>query len=257
MELTDLEEGDSVVLEIKWGEHPYQISTAVVGAKDGALLVSPFKYKGTVLDLGSVHFRNMFFNLYGMDKKADTRLVWRNVQIEAKMHKNEMLYAVRTSSSRKFPAVSDRRQNKRMLLDIRAKVISAEDGRGIPVVLHDVSDSGLSFYAKKGLQFTDKTIRLEFEDTVHDHSFHLAIDSRFVRRVEKDTQDLIGCQILKSDRNFLSYVCLKKMQTAAENKFSKAVSEAKHAKEMQKEDEQKEENQDLTRQNTESEESMV
>lgn len=238
MELTDLEEGDSVVLEIRWGEHPYEIGTTVVGTRDGALLVLPFKYKGTVLDLGSVHFRNMFFNLYGMDKKEDTRLVWRNVQIEAKKHKNEILYAVRAASSRKFPAVSDRRQNKRMLLDIRAKVISSEDGKGIPVVLHDVSDSGLSFYAKKGLQFTQKVIRLEFEDTVHGHAFHLAIDSRFVRRLEKDGQDLIGCQILKSDRNFLSYVCLKKMQTAAENKFSKAVSEAKHAKEVQDEDKQ-------------------
>ena len=244
MELTDLEEGDSVVLEIKWGDHPYQIGTTVIGRKDASLLVLPFKYKGTVLDLGSVHFRNMFFNLYGMDKKSDTRLVWRNVQIEAKMYKNEMLYAVRTSSSRKFPAVSDRRQNKRMLLDIRAKVISAEDGRGIPVVLHDVSDSGLSFYVKRGQQFTDKVIRLEFDDTVHGHSFHLAIDSRFVRRVEKDVQDLVGCQILKSDRDFLSYVCLKKMQTVAENKFSKAVAEAKHTKEMQKEDKREERNRD-------------
>ncbi len=115
MELTDLKQGDRIVLEIKWGERPYQIKTAVVGTGEGAILIKPFTYKGTVLDLTSIQFHDMLYNIYCVDKRTGNRLVWHNVQIETQVYKKETYYVVRPSVARLFPSLSERRQHKRML----------------------------------------------------------------------------------------------------------------------------------------------
>lgn len=212
MELTDLEEDDNIVLEIQWSERPYQIDTMVVGKCEGAILIKPFMYRGTVLDLTSVRFRDMTFNLYGVDKNENTRLVWRNVQIETKEYKGGVYYAVRASMSRRFPLLSERRQNKRMLLDTKGTVIYGEEGRQVEVTLHDVSDNGISFFVPKGQELPEKMIKVDFEDAVRGHGFHLIVDSRLVRRVPKGEEELVGCRITQTNHDFLAYICLKRIE---------------------------------------------
>lgn len=216
MELTDLRQGDRIILEIKWGERPYQIKTAVVGTGEKAILIKPFTYKGTVLDLTSVQFHDMIYNIYCMDKKTDSRLVWNNVQIETQVYKGETYYVVRPSVSRRFPSLSERRGHKRMILNCSGNVLLGKDDMQMSVQVHDVSDKGVSFIMQKGIEFYGKAIRIEFEDEVRGHSFLLQADCRLVRRQElQDGQELIGCSIVQTNRDFLAYVCLKRMEYEA------------------------------------------
>lgn len=224
MELTDLAEGDNIVLEIQWSERPYQIDTTVVGKSDSAIFVKPFMYKGIVLDLTSDRFRNMVFNLYGVDKRESTRLVWRNVQIETKTYKDEDCYSVRPSNSRKLPILSERRQNKRMKLDTEGSITfeEGEEEKQLLVKLHDVSDNGISFFIQSGVKLPDKMIKIDFEDAVRGHGFHLLVDGRMVRRVPDGERELIGCKITQTNHDFLAYICLKRIEFSVKVKQARA-----------------------------------
>ena len=222
MELTDLKQGDRIILEIKWGERPYQIKTAVVGTGEGAILIKPFTYKGTVLDLTSIQFHDMLYNIYCVDQRTGSRLVWHNVQIETQVYKKETYYVVRPSAARLFPSLSERRQHKRMLLNRSGSVLLAKDGPGFPVKVHDVSDNGVSFVMQAGIDFPGKVIRIGFDDEIRGHGFHLQIDCRIVRRQEHEQAELIGCRIVQTNRDFLAYICLKRMEFEAQLKQERA-----------------------------------
>ncbi|MCM1156796.1 MAG: PilZ domain-containing protein [Roseburia sp.] len=255
MELTDLEEGDKVVLEIQWSERPYQINTTVMGTSDSAVYIKPFMYRGTVLDLASARFRNMIFNLYGVDKRENTRLVWRNVLIETKTYKDESCYSVHTSNSRKFPTLSERRQNKRMLLDKQGSIIFGEEEKQVTVMLHDVSDNGISFFVQSGMELPEKMIKIEFEDAVRGHGFHILVDGRLVRRVPKGEEELVGCRITQTNHDFLAYICLKRIEFSVQAKRAREeqlaeqkASEAKTDQGQQEEKQQTEQGQQMEKQ---------
>lgn len=226
MELTDLKQGDHIILEIKWGDRPYQIKTAVVGTGEGAILIKPFTYKGTVLDLTSVQFHDMIYNIYCVDKLANNRLVWHNVQIETQVYKKETYYVVRPSVARRFPSLSERREHKRMMLNRSGSVLLGKDGPAIAINVHDVSDNGISFIAQAGMEFPGKGMRIEFQDEIRGHNFQLQVDCRMVRRQERDGQELVGCRIVQTNRDFLAYICLKRMEFEALMKQEKAAAGA-------------------------------
>ena len=210
MTLQDLKKGQMVTLEVVWGETKYDIQTEVVGATKDALLILPFSYKGTTLDLGSGKFKSMTYNLHVADKAENDRKVWRSVIISTVKVNDMFFYAVKLSAMGHIPISSDRRENKRLVLDVKGSAIVRGSDKSVPVIVHDISDGGLSFFAASGFNPGGKILRITYDDVVQGHGFTLNIECVRVREMDDGAYTLLGCKITNMDKDLLAYVCLRK-----------------------------------------------
>ena len=66
--------GTPISLELSIGDAHYEIPTTIVSSKPGYILIAPFSFNGTVIDLDSS--RNMVINVYTIDPLTENRIVW-------------------------------------------------------------------------------------------------------------------------------------------------------------------------------------
>lgn len=210
MTLQDLKKGQMVTLEVVWGETKYDIPTEVMGATKDAVLIRPFSYKGTTLDLGTGKFRNMIYNLHAPDIKENDRKVWRRVQISTLDHNDSTYYAVRLSAMGHYAVSSDRRENKRMVLDLKGVLWIKGTKERIQTIVHDISDGGMSMYVPKGFLPDNRVMTVSYDDSVQGHGFTLNIDCVQVRSMVEGEYVLLGCRITNMDKDLLAYICLRK-----------------------------------------------
>ena len=66
--------GTPISLELSIADAHYEIPTTIVSSKPGYILIAPFSFNGTVIDLDSS--RNMVINVYTIDPLTENRIVW-------------------------------------------------------------------------------------------------------------------------------------------------------------------------------------
>ena len=186
--------------------------TKVVVVLKEAILVKPFVSQGTVLDLDSDKFRDMYYNLISQDKKDGHVITWKNVLIHKTKYKNITLYQIESPKYAKQAQHNERRSNSRTVVDKVGSVAMGDRSVKHKAVIHDISSNGISFYVSGGFESDGRSILAEFEDKINEHVFHLRMECSFVREVKQNDVYLIGCSVKKVERNVLEYVCLKRME---------------------------------------------
>ena len=66
--------GTPISLELSIADAHYEIPTTIVSSKPGYILIAPFSFNATVIDLDSS--RNMVINVYTIDPLTENRIVW-------------------------------------------------------------------------------------------------------------------------------------------------------------------------------------
>ena len=74
MLISDMAPGTPISLELSIADAHYEIPTTIVSSKPGYILIAPFSFNGTVIDLDSS--RNMVINVYTIDPITENRIVW-------------------------------------------------------------------------------------------------------------------------------------------------------------------------------------
>ncbi|MDY4743537.1 MAG: hypothetical protein SO361_10640 [Lachnospira sp.] len=74
MLISDMAPGTPISLELSIADAHYEIPTTIVSSKPGYILIAPFSFNGTVIDLDSS--RNMVINVYTIDPLTENRIVW-------------------------------------------------------------------------------------------------------------------------------------------------------------------------------------
>lgn len=208
MVLQDLIPGEKVSLAVIWGDSTYEIPTTVVAIHADGILISPFVYKGVLLDLGAHQYKDMRFSLNVIDKVNDSRFTWRSINLETIVYKNKKFYLVKTNNFAKLGSPSDRRDHKRMILDIPGTAII--DKQQIAVSVHDLSDNGVSFVVSSREAIAGRNLKVAFKDCARGEEFEMVMDCECVRKTIMGDQELWGCKLRKTSNDMLAYVFMKR-----------------------------------------------
>lgn len=221
MLITDLKTGDRVTLEMKWGEALYNIPNIVIATGLDCIMINPFNVGGRMLDLGSAQFRNVVYNLYCHDKSNDTRMMFKGIVIELVQNPRDKIapayYKISTRAFVKIAVSSERRENQRIPTDANATLVFENTAHSYDVHIRDVSDNGIAFYSEEQLIMDSTYFRLSFADTANGHEYGFSFKCRLAREQlignpgNPDFMAVYGCVILNRTREYLEYVCLKKM----------------------------------------------
>ena len=213
MLISDMAPGTPISLELSIADAHYEIPTTIVSSKPGYILIAPFSFNGTVIDLDSS--KNMVINVYTIDPLTENRIVWRNVCLETISYKTTSFesayYKISTNAFASLPSTCDRRNARRTSINASGWIILDRDGLRIPITICNVSDHGLSFITPDELDSVSTNIYINFSDEAHGKNFNLNFKCIIVRTLPHGEDHLYGCSIPVPSRDYLTYVFLKKL----------------------------------------------
>lgn len=212
MKIRDLKAGKIVTIEMVRADDTVEFTTKVIGSNDSGLLLSPYVSEGRVLELNSKKSKNNIFNLYCVDEYTGERRSWKGITIATISHRNAYFYAVVVNSFGRYGVPSERRMNRRMIIDRDGVLANISKKERHYVTIHDISDSGISFYGTDLFEGFEGYVKIVMDDQIRGHYFRLEIPCEYVRQQDVDGKILYGCRITNADKNLLNYVSLKRME---------------------------------------------
>lgn len=210
MKLQDIMDGESLVLEVEWGENIYEIPTTAVGSSEYGLLIKPVIYNDIVVDLAAGNERDMLFSIHVVDPNTGIRNVWRNVQLKTIVYYGTTYYATRTAKYNADAKSSERRIHGRLPIGLDGKLELNASAGSTDVHIVDLSDGGISFTTAPNIDLDKLPHIIEFKDSVKNTSFSLKMKCIWVRRIVEPNKILWGCKISEADRSVLAYICLRR-----------------------------------------------
>ncbi|MGN0318186.1 MAG: PilZ domain-containing protein [Lachnospira sp.] len=216
MLLTDLKAGSAISFVINVGDSQYEFPSNVAVVYPDSILIPCFVINGSVVDFGDKRYGKMSFTIYYADNKSGQRLAFRGVSLETvNPHNNQAdtpYYKVKSSGFAALAKVSERRGNRRVIVDLSGSITVENSGRSLNVTIHDISSSGISFYCNESLNFSSNICYIFLRDTINSHEFDLRIKSKIVRFLDNDGTYLYGCSVAENNKDYYSYVCLKQSE---------------------------------------------
>lgn len=212
MVLKDLNKGESIVLEMEWGDNRYNLPNKVLDILDNSLIIQPFKVQGEILDFTQKKFSDIKFRLYIRDKKNGHKIFWKNVKIEIYELGRDKYYRLTVPVFASYAQHEERRGYDRTIVDVTCQIETMESGP-MRAILHDISSTGVSFYVYTELEAGNHLIRAQLTDVANNRQFDLKFDCSLVRqKMQKDGRNLLGCRLLNVDYKILEYVCMKRIE---------------------------------------------
>lgn len=210
MKLTDLLERQRVIVQILWGEQKIEFASEVIGHNDSELYIKPYYMNGEALELDITNNQQVICNLYADDITKQIRISWKNIGLTTVQREDGIVYSLSTSAFNSESKNDDRRDNERTIIHSEAKLFVGESTEGIDIIVHDISNVGISFYVQG--KFVSKSQRLTvlISDVVNDKQFDLKIDCTVSRIVAKDGNTFVGCRVGENNKLFMLYVIAKR-----------------------------------------------
>lgn len=216
MLLTDLKAGSAISFEITIGDSHYEFPSSIIYVYPDSILIPPFIRNGNVVNLGDKRFGNMTFTIYYADTGHSRRLAFKGVSVETVEHSvgnnTDFYYKIKSSGFAALAKISERRNTKRMMLDLEGSITLEDSERNINVMIHDISNSGVSFFCSQKLDSLSNSLYIFIRDTINSHDFDIRIKCKIIRYIGNDNIYLYGCSITETSREYQSYVCLKQSE---------------------------------------------
>ncbi|MCR5271385.1 MAG: PilZ domain-containing protein [Lachnospiraceae bacterium] len=231
MQLQALKEGEPVTLEVIWGGVVYPLSSSVYKVMGDGVWIKAFYKNGQLLDFSNKAFKSAQFNFYAFIDGGKDRVVWKNVVIELKKAKEALFYQISVSVFARESVEANRRDNERVSLFLEAE-ITTDYGKTYPVMMRDISNSGIGFTIKKDVDLVAQSFQIKFEDEVRGTTYSITAQCKGARKVKNENDFLVGCQIEKAPKNLLYYIYYK----TVDEKVGEAQTEEFSANEGKKEE---------------------
>lgn len=205
--LQDIADGQRLTLEVVWENVTYTVDAVAVGKNDTGILVLPLPDQDEQMQIIRQNIRRLNFIVYAIDDAS--RVSWKNVKVYPMTYKDKIYFACGTNPFNARAENSERRNDARFLLDVEGEV-SYDDGQA-KAIIHDVSDSGISFIVSSDIEFSNTKVYVNFKDVVNDNDFNISEAVRIVRSVDFGEKRLYGCRLMKQENDYLTYTYMKKM----------------------------------------------
>lgn len=194
MKITDLKVNQKLTIQITLGELGLEFATFVMRTEAAKVYVKPYYHNGSVVEFNIDRSHEGICTVYAIDPDTNMRVSWTKVEISTATIDGEVMYLLKTGTYNLLAKSNDRRKHNRIVVQTKGRVVDAE-GRQTEVLVHDISDNGVSFYAPASFSTGSNQVTLDFVGKVEDKSFEITLDLMFERIVTKMGNSLYGCSI--------------------------------------------------------------
>lgn len=226
MKLVGLLENQRLTIQLLWGEQKIEFFSNVIDKDDSAAYVSPYVHKGSELELNIVQGKGVICNIFTTDPATQHRISWKNVELTTVVRNDKMLYCLKTNGYNHIAKHDDRRTHDRIIVQTKAKVFDGQLNGGMDVIVHDISDIGISFYAPK--TFSSKTHKLiiSFSDIINEKTFEVSVECAIARTTNRAGNQFVGCRITKENKDYQLYCFMKRLGEKNKNRITKSEDNA-------------------------------
>lgn len=224
MKLSELLIGQKLLIQLLWGEQKIEFFTDVVETDAKGAYVAAYVHQGNPLELkvdrDSKVQCNIFTNATG---SSSQRIEWKSVEISTIIKSDKSLYYISTSGFNNIAKQSDRRQHDRMIINKKGKLLCKPAEEYIDIIVHDISDIGISFYIAPNVQLTSHELVISWDDSINEKPFSITVECSPVRQHVNNGLVLYGCKTVGDSRDFLVYGL--KLRLTGKNKNKPVTSE--------------------------------
>lgn len=217
MKLLELPENQRLTIQLLWGEQKIDFSSNVIEKDDSSVYVSPYLHNGAELELNVVQGKGVICNLFTNDPLTKHRISWNNIELTTVIRNDKMVYRLKTNGYNHAAKHADRRKHDRLIVQARAKVFDKDSSEGVFIVVHDISDVGISFYAPKAFAAKTHKFNIIFSDTINDKSFDINVECTVARVINNEENRFYGCRIIKENKNCQLYCFMKRLGSKSKN----------------------------------------
>lgn len=221
MKLVELLNNQRLTIQLLWGEQKIEFFSNVIGREESTVFVTPYVHNGSELQLNVVQEKDVICNVFTNNPSTKQRIAWKNVELTTVTRDDKMMYCLKTNGYNHIATHDDRRKHDRLIVQINAQVFDAQSAEGIDIIIHDISDIGISFYAPKTYSPKENQLTIAFSDIIGTKTFDIRVDCVIARTANKAGNQLVGCRIAKENKNYQLYGFMKHL--GDKNKASQRV----------------------------------
>lgn len=212
MKLSELLENQRITIQLLWGEQKIEFFSNVIEKDESAVYVSPYLHNGSELELNVIQGKGVICNLFTNNPSTKRRMSWRNIKLTTVLRNEKTMYCLKTSGYNNIAKQDDRRTHERVIIQTKAKVYDGQSDEGVDIIVHDISDIGISFYAPKSFLPQDQKLTIRFSDAIDEKTFDVKLECAIARITNKAGNRFVGCRVTKENKDYLLYGFIKRLK---------------------------------------------
>lgn len=223
MKLVDLQLDQNLIIQFLFGEQVIEFYSHVIERGESSVYVTPYFHNGSELEINITEDSGVICNIFTDDPSNKKRISWRNLELATLKRNDKICYCLKTYGFNNVSTIDDRRLHERTIIDVSGKVYDGYHAVGDRVIIHDISDVGISFYANSSFAPQSQQLLVEFADAINNKSFNVRITCAIARTSEDNGHIRIGCRITGDNKEYRIYRFMKYL--TSKNKNAKADDE--------------------------------
>lgn len=219
MKFDELVFDQSVIVQIVWGEQKIEFPSKVLKRIENSVYITPYIHNGKPLSFNIENNDGVVCNLFADDKVNNKRVSWKNIKLKTEELNGETTYCLKTSVFNQMGGQDDRRVHERIIITKKARIFDPQTDKYTEILIHDISDIGISFYAPTSFVPKSNQITIDFVDAVDDKCFNLKVECSITRTDNKAGNVFYGCRIVGENRDYLVYGFLRRLKKKNNDKY--------------------------------------
>lgn len=216
MKLMELLENQKLTIQLLWGEQKIEFSSTVLGKDDSSVYVSPYLHNGAELEINVTSDKGVVCNLFTNNQITKQRISWKNVELTTVIRNEKIVYCLKTNGYNNIAKNDDRRKHERLIISAKGQVFDGKSEEGVDIIVHDISDVGISFYAPNSFMPNVQQLGIVFSDTINEKDFEVRVECVIARMTNRAGNRFIGCKVIKDNKDYQIYSFMKRLE--AKNK---------------------------------------
>lgn len=212
MRLKELIVNQRIVVQFVWDEKKIEFFADVLESRDEGVLTTPYIHNNEPVELHIEPQDDVICTVFADDTSDGKRVSWKNVSIDTMDSDYGKVYYISTSNYNRLAQGDDNRQDDRTLIHKNAQIFESETGKYVDIIVHDISDSGISFYAPASFKPVSGILTVLYSDSIDEKNFQMKLDCRIARTEKRAGSIFYGCKIIGNNKDYLTYSFLKRLK---------------------------------------------
>lgn len=224
MKLTELLVNQRITVQLLFGEQKIEFFSDVIECDSAAAYTTPYIHSGSALDLNITGDKGVSCNVFADEPITKQRISWKGVELTTINRNQSVVYCIKARGFNNIANPDDRRLHDRVVVNVSATALDVQNDIQESIIIKDISDSGISFYASGIFAANSQQLRVTFTDKIDDRIFDIKMDCVITRNSNENARILYGCRVMGENKDYRIYELLKRLRSKAANKANVADS---------------------------------
>lgn len=218
MKISELVANQKISIQLLWGERKIEFSSNVIENSSEGAYITPYLHNGSVLEIDISPGKGVLCNVFTGNPINKQRVSWKNVELKTVELNNETVYLIKTNGFNQIAMQDDRRLHDRIVVHIRAQVFDATAKTGSDIIIHDISDIGISFYAPLSYELQSSQMVITFVGVIDDKEFNVKVECSVTRTEKKAGNQFFGCKVNSGNKDYQLYCFMLRLHDKSDRK---------------------------------------